>query len=98
MKSSVLLIGLIVAIVALSGCLNSRYYSDPLYCESDTDCTEQRPDPGACNCSKPINIYNVEPVNWDAFSDDGPVCKLYCYSTTPRCVENKCILERLEES
>lgn len=66
----------------------ARYFNDPLYCETDSDCKKLE----TMCCFDPINKYNWKPTicpNGECVS-----CDMVCPKEEPMCIDNQCILKR----
>ncbi len=87
---------LLVALILLvtSPSVNSRYYSDKLYCLKSSDCMEQATVQSECcgnQCTEIVNKYNFEEVKFTCSEGD---CE-DPYSLCPvnfevRCVNRQC--------
>lgn len=68
------------------------YYSNPLYCESSSDCRAQLT--CQCECPHPVNKYHYDDSpDCELISEEYRlICDIYCPANMPLCSDNTCML------
>ena len=66
-------------------------------CTTDADCVMQSTSCFGCDCPIAINKDYFRPLNCEHKPDQG-YCDLYCYPSTPKCVNNSCVAVRTNNS